>query len=110
MLRKKLLKNKRLSRLVVTAICCVPLVAMADWDSGIQDTARNIRLVLYTAGGTISGGTLVWSGINWLISRSNGDHQHSFLDYLKQAGAVAAVGGAIVLATAAWQLFGSGGA
>ncbi|MGU9854430.1 type IV secretion system protein VirB2 [Pseudomonas koreensis] len=110
MLRKKLLRNKRLSRLLVTAIGCVPLVAMADWDGGMQETARNIRLVLYTLGGTISGGTLVWSGVQWLISRSNGDHQHSFLDYLKQAGAVAAVGGSVVLGTAAWQFFGSGGA
>jgi hypothetical protein len=83
---------------------------MADWDSGMQDTARSIRLVLYTLGGTIAGGTLVWSGIQWLISRSNGDHSHTFLDYLKQAAAVAAVGGSMVLAAGAWQLMGSGSA
>lgn len=105
-----MLRNKRLLlRLIVAVLSCSPILAMAaGWDDTLQEYGRNIRIGLYALGGTIAVSTLIWSGIQWLISRSNGDHQHTFMDYLKQAAAIGAVGASIVLATGMWQAYGSG--
>lgn len=102
-------KKKYLTRTVALMVCVLPMVALgADWDQKMVDVGRSIRLGMYAVGGSIALSTMVWSGIQWLISRASGDHQHSFVDYMKQAGVVLAVGGSIVLGAAAWQIFGSG--
>ena len=102
-------EKKHLTRVVMLITCLLPLVATAaEWDQKMVSLFRDIRLGMYAVGGSIALSTLVWSGIQWLISRSNGDHQHTFLDYMKQAGVILVVGGSIVLAAAAWQVFGSG--
>lgn len=108
-MRKRTLRlNKQELHIIVLALACVPTLASADWMSTLQTYATNIRLGLYAIGGTIAVSGLVWSGIQWLLSRMAGDRSHGFMDYLKDTGVVVAVGAAVVLGTAAWQVFGSG--
>ncbi|WP_324729585.1 type IV secretion system protein VirB2 [Pseudomonas chlororaphis] len=103
-----MIKKKTVARGVALLLSSLPLAAMADWAQTLNDLGKDIRTGMYLLAGTIALGTMVWSGIQWMISRSNGDHQYSFLDYMKQAGVVLAVGGAVALGAAAWQVFGSG--
>lgn len=101
-------KHKQLIKFVVVAIACTPLFAMADWDSTLLEWGRKIRIGLYALGGSAALTSLVWCGIKWLIARGNGDHSTTFMDYLQQVGVIMVVGGALVLAAAAWQVFGTG--
>lgn len=103
----KSIKNNFLTRAVIPVVTvAMPLIAHADeWDQKANQMAQKIQVGLYLIGGTMAGVTMLWKGIQWLIARSNGDHSVTFLDYLKQGGAIAAVGGGIVLATALWQYF-----
>lgn len=100
--------NKQFQRLMVLAVCCLPAVAMADWQSTLQTWGTNIRLALYALGGTLGLGCLMWSGIQWMIARSTGDRSHTFVDYLQQVGVLVVVGSTMVLGAAAWQVFGTG--
>lgn len=100
--------NKNLQRLALIALCCMPAVAMADWQSTLQTYGTNIRLALYALGGTLGLLCLMWSGIQWQIARSSGDRSHTFMDYLQQVGVIVVVGSTMVLGAAAWQVFGSG--
>lgn len=101
-------KQKQLVKFVVVVIACAPLFAMADWDSTLLEWSRKIRIGLYALGGSAALISLVWCGIKWLIARANGDHSTTFMDYLQQVMVIIAVGAAIVLAAAAWQIFGTG--
>ena len=101
--------KQNLLRLVTAVVCLTPMFAMADgWDQELVTLGRNIRIGMYAVGGSMALGTLVWSGIRWLMSRASGDHSHTFMDYLQQVGVIMVVGGAVTLAAAAWQVFGSG--
>lgn len=101
--------QKYLLRLLAAVVCLAPMFAMADsWDQTLVTYGRNVRIGLYAIGGSMALGTLVWSGIRWLMSRASGDHSHTFMDYLQQVGVIMVVGGAVLLAAAAWQVFGTG--
>lgn len=101
--------KKYLARLIAVACLCAPVVSMAAaWDQTLVELANNLRIGLYAIGGTLALSTLVWSGIKWLIARANGDQSHTFMDYMQQVAVIMAVGGAIVMAAGAWQIFGSG--
>jgi hypothetical protein len=101
--------KKYLLRVMMAAVCFVPAVAMAaSWDATLLEYGRNVRLGLYAIGGSMALITLLWSGIRWLMSRASGDHSHTFMDYLQQVGVIMVVGGALVLAAGAWQVFGTG--
>lgn len=102
------MRNKQLQRAVLLVMCCLPAIAMADWQQTLQTWGTNIRLALYALGGTLGLACLMWSGINWMIARSTGDRSHTFVDYLQQVGLLVVVGGSMVLGAAAWQVFGSG--
>lgn len=108
MLNRSLKLNKTEQRILVFALACMPAFASADWMSTLQTYATNVRVGLYAIGGTVAVSGLVWSGIQWLMARASGDRSHGFMDYLKDTLVVTAVGAAVVLATAAWQVFGSG--
>jgi hypothetical protein len=108
MLNRSLWLNKRELHILVLALACIPVMAYADWMATLQSYATNVRLGLYALGGTIAVAGLVWSGITWIVARVSGDRSHGFMDYLKDTLVIVAVGGAIVLGTAAWQVFGSG--
>ena len=96
-------------RLAAAAVCLTPMVVMAaTWDQTLVTTGKNVRIGLYAIGGSMALGTLVWSGIRWLMARASGDHSHTFMDYLQQVGVIIVVGGAVVLGAAAWQIFGTG--
>ncbi len=102
-------KRKYLQRVTTAALCLAPLLAVAgDWDQTLVEYGRNVRIGLYAIGGSMALGTIVWSGIRWMMARANGDHSHTFMDYLQQIGVIIVVGGSVVLATAAWQVFGTG--
>lgn len=102
-------KKKYLQLIATVGLCLAPMLAMAgDWDQTLVDYGRNVRIGLYAIGGSMALGTLVWSGIRWMMSRASGDHSHTFMDYLQQVGVIMVVGGAVVLAAAAWQVFGTG--
>ncbi|MFJ7316421.1 type IV secretion system protein VirB2 [Pseudomonas sp. NPDC098747] len=100
--------KKYFARLMVSAFFSAPVVAMASWDSDLVDLGNKVRLGLYAFGGTLALGTLVWTGIRWLIARSSGNQDVTFVDYLQQGGVVMAVGGSMVFGAAAWEMFGSG--
>ncbi|WP_411566818.1 conjugal transfer protein (plasmid) [Pseudomonas orientalis] len=102
------MRNKQLQRAVLLVMCCLPAIAMADWQSTLQTWGTNIRLALYALGGTLGLACLMWSGINWMIARSTGDRSHTFVDYLQQLSLLVVVGGTMVAGAAAWQVFGSG--
>lgn len=102
------MRNKQLQRAVLLVMCCLPAIAMADWQSTLQTWGTNIRLALYALGGTLGLACLMWSGINWMIARTTGDRSHTFVDYLKQVGLLVVVGGTMLIGAAAWQVFGSG--
>lgn len=102
--------KKHFTRLIVTVFFCTPMLAMAGWQDTLVDLANNLRIGLYAIGGTLALSTLVWSGIKWLIARSQGDQSHTFMDYMQQVVVIMAVGGAVLLAAGAWDVFGSGGA
>lgn len=108
MLKRSIKLNKQELYILVAAIVCMPTIASADWMQTLQTYATNVRLGLYAIGGTVAVSGLVWSGIQWLIARASGDRSHGFMDYIKDTLVVVAVGAAIVLGTAAWQVFGSG--
>lgn len=101
-------KHLQLQRIALVALCCMPALAMADWQSSLQTWGTNIRLALYALGGTLALATLMWSGIQWLIARATGDRSHTFMDYLQQVGVLVVVGGTMLLGAAAWQVFGTG--
>lgn len=101
-------KQLQIQRMALIALCCMPALAMADWQSSLQTYATNIRLALYALGGTLGLGCLMWSGIQWMIARATGDRSHTFMDYLQQVGVLVVVGGSMVLGAAAWQVYGSG--
>jgi len=102
-------KKQTLLRLVTAVVCLAPMFAMADaWDQTLVTYGRNVRVGLYAIGGSMALGTLCWSGIQWLMARASGNHSHTFMDYLEQVGVIIVVGGAIILAAAAWQVFGTG--
>lgn len=101
-------KHLQLQRIALAALCCMPALAMADWQSSLQTWGTNIRLALYALGGTLALGTLMWNGIQWMIARATGDRSHTFMDYLQQVGVLVVVGGTMVLGAAAWQVFGTG--
>ncbi|MCS4315581.1 hypothetical protein M2397_005915 [Pseudomonas sp. BIGb0381] len=102
------IQQKEFIKLLVVAIACVPLFAMADWDQTVLDQTRKIRIGMYAAGGSAALISLLWCGIKWLLARANGDHSTTFKDYLEQIWVIIAVGGALVLAAGAWQIFGTG--
>lgn len=105
----KMLSLKKIAKLVGLVVCIIPMFAMADaWDQTLVATGRSIRIGMYLIAGTLSVITVVWSGGQWLLARANGDHSHSFLDYLKQLAVVGAVGAGIGLAAWAWGIFGTG--
>lgn len=95
-------------RLLAMLVFMFPVVAMAavDWDKKLIEIANSTQTAMFALGGSLAGCTLIWNGIQWMISRANGDHQHSFLDYVKQSAVILAVGGAIVIAAAAWAVLG----
>lgn len=101
------IKNNLVTRAVIPVVTiAMPLIAHADeWDQKANAMAQKIQTGLYLVGGSMAGVTMLWKGVQWLIARSNGDHSVTFLDYLKQGAAIAAVGGGIVVATALWQYF-----
>lgn len=101
-------KQKELIKYLAVAIACTPLLAMADWDQTLLDQGRKVRIGLYALGGSAALISLVWCGIKWLIARANNDHSTTFKDYLEQVWVIIAVGGAMVLAAGAWQIFGTG--
>lgn len=84
-------------------------LALADWKSTLQNYAKDIQVGLYAVAAICALITLTWVGVKWLISRSNGDMETTLMDYFKQIGAVALVGGVILIGTAAWQFFGGTG-
>lgn len=107
-MRNKLPRPVMLEQAVILILCCIPAYASADWVQTLQTWGTNIRLGLYALGGTLGLACLMWSGIQWLIARSNGDRSHTFFDYLQQVGVLVVVGGTMLLGAAAWQVFGSG--
>lgn len=97
------------ARLIAASILCAPLFSVAaSWDQTLVEYGNNLRTGLYAFGGSIALSSLVWSGIRWLLARANGDQSQTFMDYIQQVLVIMAVGGAIVLAAGAWQVFGSG--
>lgn len=94
---------------VSLALALVPLAAHADWLSTLNQYGTNIRIGLYTLAGTLAIGSLIWSGVQWLIARAQGDRSHTFMDYVQQVMVIICVGASIAIGTAAWQLFGTGG-
>lgn len=100
----------RATRVPVTlALALLPLAAHADWMQTVNQYGTAIRIGLYTFAGTLAIGSLVWSGIQWMIARAQGDRSHTFMDYLQQVLVIMCVGAAVALGTAAWSLFGTGG-
>lgn len=100
----------RAARVPVTlALALLPLAAHADWLQTINQYGTNIRIGLYTFAGTLAIGSLVWSGVQWLLARAAGDRSHTFMDYVQQVLVIIAVGASIALGTGAWQVFGTGG-
>lgn len=100
----------RVTRVPVTlALALVPLAAHADWIQVVNQYGTNIRIGLYTLAGILAIGSLIWSGIQWMIARAQGDRSHTFMDYVQQVLVIIAVGASVALGTAAWQLFGTGG-
>ena len=97
------------ARLMAAAFFCAPMVSMAaSWDQTLVEYGNGLRIGLYAIGGTIALSSLVWSGIRWLLARANGDQSQTFMDYIQQVLVIMAVGGAMVMAGGAWQVFGSG--
>lgn len=94
--------------LAIMMLLVSPLV-LADWKSSLQSYARDVQVGLYAVTAVIALVTLTWVGVKWLISRSNGDHETTLMDYFRQIGSVALVGGVILIGTAAWQFFGGTG-
>lgn len=110
--RTSMFNTRNLQRAAVLAVCvALPALAMAApstaWSDKLQEYGTNIRLALYALGGTLGLGSLMWSGIQWLISRSTGDRSHTFMDYLQQVGVLVVVGATMVFGAAAWQVFGT---
>lgn len=97
------------AQLIAAAFFCAPALSMAaSWDQTLVEYGNGLRVGLYAVGGTIALSTMVWSGIRWLLARANGDQSQTFMDYIQQVLVIMAVGGAIVIAAGAWQVFGSG--
>lgn len=104
-----MLTKDNLVRLVSLTVCMFPMLAMADdWAQTLVAQGRNVRIGMYAIGGSAALVTLVWTGIRWLMARASGDHSTTFMTYLEQVGVIIVVGGAVVLAAAAWQIFGTG--
>lgn len=109
----KMLRNARLRlnktelNIMIIALVYGPAIALADWQQTLQQYGTDIRIALYAFAGTIAVCGVVWSGIKWLFARMAGDRSHTFMDYLQEVLVVIAVGGAVALATAAWQVFGT---
>lgn len=107
--RKTMFNIKNATRFIGLIVCLIPMFAVADaWDQTLVSTGRSIRIGMYLVAGTIALVTIVWSGTQWMIARVNGDHSHSFMDYLKQLAVIGTVGAGIGLAAWAWQIFGTG--
>jgi len=101
--------KENLTRLLVVVVCCAPMFAMADaWDQTLVTNGRAVRIGMYAVAGCIALGTLIWSGVRWMVARSTGDHSTTFVDYLQQAGVILVVGGSVAFAAAMWQIFGTG--
>jgi hypothetical protein len=95
-------------KIVAITLLCMPGMASADWKQTLQQYGSDIRVFLYAISGTIAVGSMIWSGIMWLIARNSGDRSHTFMDYLQQVLVIVAVAGSVALATAAWGIFGTG--
>lgn len=106
-LPKKLTLRDRVT-LAALMLLASPL-ALADWATTLKEQTKNVQIGLYAIAAILALGTLTWVGIKWMISRANGDMETTLMDYFKQIGVVAVVGGVIALGTAAWQLFGGTG-
>lgn len=92
---------------VTLALALLPLAAHADWLQTVNQYGTNIRIGLYTTAGILAIGSLIWSGIQWMIARAQGDRSHTFMDYVQQVLVIMCVGGAVALGTAAWSIFGT---
>jgi hypothetical protein len=108
MKKKSNFAEKTIGWLVVLFCYSPVLVLAADWDAELLNWGRIIRIGMYSIAGVLGLITLLWSGIQWMISRANGDHSHTFMDYMKQVGVLVIVGGTLALGAAAWQVFGTG--
>lgn len=87
----------------------LPEIAMAGWIDTLKSWSKEIQVGLYAVGGILALSSLMWVGIRWQISRSNGDMETTAMDYFKQVGVIAVVGSTMILGAAAWQFFGGTG-
>lgn len=85
--------------------------ALAAGDTGWLDIlnqyAKNIQIGLYTLAGTVVLCCVIVSGIRLAISRMSGNHDKTFFDYIGDLSMAIWIGGAIVVFTALWQVFGT---
>lgn len=87
----------------------LPEIAMAGWIDTLKSWSKEIQVGLYAVGGILALSSLMWVGIRWQISRSNGDMETTAMDYFKQVAVIAIVGSTMILGAAAWQFFGGTG-
>lgn len=109
MLNARLRLNKTELRILAISLMLQPAMAFADWKQTINQYAGDIQLALYGIAGTIAVISLVWSGVKWQFARMSGDRSHTFMDYVQEVLVIIAVSASVILATAAWQIFGSSG-
>lgn len=101
-------KAKNISLLLLLIVSPYALAAGSTaWLDTLIAYAKNIQIGLYTLAGVIGLGCVIVSGIRLTISRMSGNHDKTFWDYMGDLSMAIWVGGAILLFTAMWQVFGS---
>lgn len=77
------------------------------WLDTLNQYASNIRVGLYALAGTVVLCCVIVSGIRLAIARMSNNHDKTFWDYIGDLSMAIWIGGAIVLFTALWQVFGT---
>jgi hypothetical protein len=104
------ISGKRFNQIMFfIAFGLVPQFAQAGWMDTLKSWASDLQVGLYALGGVLALGSLMWVGIKWQISRSNGDMETTVMDYFKQVALIAIVGATMIIGAAAWQMFGGTG-
>lgn len=112
-----MLNNKSLGKTTVTNYVAVlwllafsPYALAAGstaWLDTLNQYAKNIQIGLYALAGTTVLCCVIVSGIRLAISRMSGNHDKTFWDYIGDLSMAIWIGGAVIIFTAVWQVFGT---
>lgn len=110
---KKYIHNraKAAVSLMLFYFLCSPYALAASgtgWLTTLNQYTKAIQIGLYALAGTVVLVCITISGIRWQAARMSGSHEKTFMNYIEDLMVVMFVGGGVALATAAWQIWGSG--